>query len=55
MSDPFGYWPEGSAYRTPEPETKPLAFCKACHQRHLGPTPRCELTNEGPEDDGPED
>lgn len=51
MSDPFGYWPEGSAYRTPQPETQPLTFCRACNQRHRGPTERCELTNEEPGDD----
>ena len=49
--DPFGYWPEGQAYRTPPKDAPLLPLCKACGSRHRGATPNCNLPNDRPLED----
>lgn len=48
--DRFGYWPEGAAYRTPQPPPVSPPPCPACGSRHNGKTINCDLTNEFEED-----
>lgn len=52
MADRFGYWPEGAAYKTPQPEPVLAPICTACGSRHRGAVAWCALTNEEiPDDD----
>lgn len=49
--DKFGYWPEGSAYRTPKEPPTMLPICPRCSSRHQGATPNCPLENLTQEED----
>lgn len=57
MTDRFGYWAEGQAYRTPQAEPVSPPICKSCGARHLGATINCNLLNDHqePEDDDASD
>jgi hypothetical protein len=48
-SDPFGNWPQGQAYQTPEADPVSPPLCR-CGSKHTGKVPWCPYDQPEPQE-----